>query len=107
VPLVLERGGTLELEARTPAGERVDAHCRVTGPDGRELDLVFVARFPSGRVAGDNYLFESGPARAVPELPAGRYRVRVPAEGYEPEELEVLIEAGRTTERAVLLRTAR
>lgn len=104
VPVELLRGGTLVLEARTANDERIEATCIVSTAEGEPLDLVFVARLPNGRVAAHNHLFESGPARAVPELAAGRYRARIEAQGYAPEEFDVLIEAGQTTERSVRLR---
>ena len=80
------------------------ARCTVEAPDGTELDMIFVARIPHGRAAAHDYLFAEGPNRAVPDLPPGRYRLRVYSAGFAPAELLVDVAAGRTTERVIELR---
>jgi hypothetical protein len=107
VDVVLERGGTLILEALNPDGERIAASCILIDSAGRPVEVVFVARIPDGRAAGHGNLFPGGPSRAVPELAPGPYRAEISAGGHEPIVLDLVIEAGATTERSVTLRPSR
>ena len=98
-PLHLTRGGTLILEAFSPEGQRIPARCTVLDADGEELDLVFVARTESGRAAARGHLMAGGPCRATPPLAPGRYRVRLESSHGAPQDLTVVVEAGKTTRR--------
>jgi len=103
VDVALERGGTLIIEALDETGARLDAKCTVRDAAGNALDVVFVARIPDGRIAGHNRLFSGGPSRGVPELAPGPYRVEIRAADRK-EIVDVVIEAGATTERSITLR---
>jgi RNA polymerase sigma-70 factor (ECF subfamily) len=106
VDVELELGGSLILEALDEHGARLDASCTVRTAAGDALDVIFVARIPDGRAAAHNHLFSGGPSRAVPELRPGLYRIEVRARGHRTEVTDVVIAAGSTAERSLVLRAS-
>ncbi len=97
VSLKATLGGRLRIAARAPDGRIVGVKCKLLDPSGGAANVTFVKRTKYSVSSSSKALLDDVLSSVEPAVAAGRYRIEISDERWQPQTVEALVETGKTT----------